>query len=131
MTTTTAPRLTRRNVALRIARTYAGVLGVLKLAGMGYFLLVVPEEALWLGLWIDVPVVAGLLAIALLQLAVALAPRVSPARRISLGFAAVGLDVAVTLVKVTLYDEPESATVLGLAAILLALLLLARRGERG
>jgi hypothetical protein len=124
MSTLTVPT---RNVALSAARIFAGLLGLMKAAGITYFALLAPEEGVWLGPWIDVPVVGTLFAATVLLLVVALAPRLTAGRRIGLGLLAVGLDVAVTLVKVPLYDEPESVTFLAFGAILLTLLLLARR----
>ena len=57
-------------------------------------------------------------------------PRLSADRRIRVGFAAVGLSVAATLLKIPLYDEPEGVTFLATDAVLLALLVLAARARR-
>lgn len=124
MSTLTVPT---RNVGLAAARIFAGLLGLSKAAGITYFTLLAPEEAIWLGPWIDIPTVGTLFTITVLLLVVALSPRLTAGRRIGIGLLAVGLDVAVTMVKIPLYDEPEGVTFLALDAILLTLLLLARR----
>lgn len=126
--TSTAPIATR-NVALTTARAWAGIVGALQLAGISYFLVFAPEEAVYVSPWIDIPAVLGLLAAVGLLLATAFAP-LSAGRRVRVGFAAVVVDVVVTLVKIPVYDEPESATVIGLAAVLALLLVLARRADR-
>jgi hypothetical protein len=130
MTTTTDVTAPPRNLALAAARALAGLVGALQLAGVGYFVFLVPEEAVWLGALIDIPVVALLCAVAALKLATALLPRLSAELRIRVGLAAVGLSVVITLVKVPLYDEPESLTMVAVDAVLLTLLLLARRTAR-
>lgn len=133
MTTATTPStLTarRRNVALLAARVFAGVLGSVQLAGAIFFVFLAPEQAVWVGPWVDVPVVALLLTGVLLKLAVAVGPGLDPHRRIVLGLVAVGIGVAVTVFKIPVYDEPESVPFLALDAVLLALFLLARRGAR-
>lgn len=133
MTTTTTPYVAataRRNAALTAARVVAGVLGGLQLAGMTYFGLVAPEEAVWVGPWVDAPVVGLMLAGLLLKLAVAVGPGLDRGRRIALGQLAVALGVAVTLVKIPVYDEPEGVVFIGADLVLLTLLLLARRSER-
>ena len=63
------------------------------------------------------------------KLAVALWPGLGVDRRVTLGFVAVAIGVAVTLVKVPLYDEPEGTAFLAADGVLLALLLLARRAR--
>ena len=126
--TPTAPALRRRNVALVAARVFAGILGVMQLAGAVFFLFLAPEEAVWVGPWVDVPVVAVLLGGVLLKLTIAVGPGLDSRRRISLGLVAVAAGVAVTLVKIPVYDEPEGVLFLAFDATLLALLLLARRG---
>lgn len=65
-----------------------------------------------------------------LKLVFGLAP-LSVDRRIQVGFLAVGVSVAATLLKIPLYDEPEGVTFLGTDAVLLALLVLAARARRG
>lgn len=132
MTTTTTPSTptVRRNVAMVAARAFAGVLGAMQLAGMIFFLFLAPEEAVWRGPWIDVPIVALLLGSVLLKLTVSVTPGLEPDRRIGLGLVAVAVGVAVTLIKIPVYDEPEGVAILAFDAILVALLLLARRGER-
>lgn len=126
-TVVTAPP---RNIALTAARILAGLMGANQLAGATYFLLVAPEEAVWLGPWVDVPVVAVMLTGMLLKMAVALWPGLPAERRISLGLLAVGLGMAVTLIKIPLYDEPEGLLFLLVDSVLLVVLLAARRGER-
>ena len=130
MTVTTDRLAPPRNLALTAARTVAGVLGALQVAGVTYFAFIAPEEAVWLGLWIDVPVLTLLLGGMVLKLVVGLAPRLPADRRIRVGFAAVGLSVAATLLKIPLYDEPEGVTFLALDAVLLTLLVLAARARR-
>lgn len=124
---TTSTTASPRNVPLVAARVTAGVLGGIQLAGATFFLLIAPEEAVWVGLWIDVPVVALMLAGILLKLAVAFLPRLDASRRIKMGFLAVALGVAVTLVKIPVYQEPEGVLFLAFDGVLLVLLLLARR----
>ncbi len=128
--TITTPTTTRRNVALVAARVVAGVLGINLLAGMVYFVLLAPEEAVWVGPWVDIPVVALMLTGMLLKVAVAVAPRPTPSRRITLGLLAVAIGLGTTLVKIPVYDEPEGVLFLAFDAVLLMLLLLARRAER-
>lgn len=130
MTTTTTPTAVHRNAALVAARVFAGLLGAIQLAGVVLFLLLVPEEAVWVGPWVDVPVVSLLVGGALLKLAVALGPGLEPRRRVGLGLVAFAVGVAVTLVKIPVYDEPEGVLFLAFDAVLLALLLLARRSDR-
>ena len=129
MTTTTTTTITTasRNVALAGARVLAGLLGGLQLAGAVFFLVIAPEEAVWVGPAVDVPIVGLLLSGVLLKLCVALLPGLSPTRRIVMGFFAVAIGITVTLVKIPLYDEPEGVLFLAFDALLLALLFLARR----
>lgn len=129
-TTTTSAPATGRNVALVVTRIVAGLVGTVQLAGAVFFIFLAPEEAVWVGPWVDVPIVALLMAGVLLKLTVAVGPGLDPRRRISLGLVAVAVGVAVTLFKVPVYDEPEGVTFLVFDAVLLALLLLARRGAR-
>lgn len=126
--TTTAPVAVRRNVALLTARVVAGILGAVQLTGATYFTVVAPEEAVWVGPWVDVPVIALLLTGVLLKLAVAVGPGLTPRRRVNAGLTAIAIGIAITLVKIPLYDEPEGVTFLAADGVLLALLLLARRG---
>jgi hypothetical protein len=124
-TTTTAPT---RNVALTAARVTAALIGILQLAGFSYFLLIVPDDqVVWLGPWIDYPVLTLLLTGVLLKLATALAPALGPTLRVRVGLLAAGLGIAVTLLKMPLYGEPEGVTFLVLDALLVWLLLRARR----
>jgi hypothetical protein len=127
MTTTTDVAAPPRNIALIAARVLGGVVGSLQVAGASYFMFVAPDEAVWLGLWIDIPVLTVLFTGMLLTLVMALAPGLEQLRRVRVGLIAVGLVVVATLVKIPLYDEPESVTVLGVEAVLLTLLLLAGR----
>lgn len=126
--TTTTSVAARRNVALVAARVYAGLLAAVQLAGVFFFLFLAPEEAVWVGPWVDVPVTAFLVGGMLLKLAVAVGSGLAPHRRIALGFAAVAIGVAVTLVKIPVYDEPEGVLFLAFDGVLLGLLVLARRG---
>ena len=119
-----------RNTALTAARVLAGLMGANQLAGATYFLLVAPEEAVWLGPWVDVPVVAVMLTGMLLKMVVALWPGLPAERRISLGLLAVGLGMAVTLLKIPLYDEPEGLIFLLVYSVLLLVLLAAWRADR-
>ncbi len=128
--TTTPATTTRRNVALVSARIVAWLLGMIQLAGAAFFLLLAPEEAVWVGPWVDIPVVALMLTGMLLKVAVAVAPRLTPSRRINLGLLAVAIGLGTTLVKIPVYDEPEGVLFLAFDAVLLVLLLLARRAER-
>jgi hypothetical protein len=128
--TSTALVTTRRNVPLIAARALAGTVGATQVAGAVFFLLIAPEEAVWHGPWVDAPVIAVLLTGVFLKLAFALAPGMDAARRIGLGLLAVGIGIGITLVKIPVYDEPESATLIAVDAVLGGLLLLARRGTR-
>lgn len=132
MTTATTPSApaTRGNVALVAARVFAGILGALQLAGVIYFVFLAPEDAVWVGPWVDVPVTALLLTGVLLKLTISVAPALDPPRRIGLGLVAVAVGVAVTLIKIPVYNEPEGALFLAFDTVLLILLLLARRGSK-
>lgn len=132
MTAITTPYTpaTRRNVALAAARVFAGVFGATQVAGVVYFAILAPEEAVWVGPWVDVPVVGMLVTGVLLKLAVAVGPGLRPRRRIGLGLLAAGVGIAVTLVKIPVYDEPEGVLFIAFDLVLLMLLLLARRGEK-
>ncbi len=120
-----------RNRALVAARVVAGLLGINGLIGATYFIVIAPEEAVWVGAWVDVPVVTLMLSGFALKLAVAFAPRLPPERRIRLGFLAVALGMTVTLVKIPVYDEPEGVLFLAFDAVLLGVLLLSSRATRG
>lgn len=115
------------SIALVAARVVAGLLGTVQLAGAIFFLLIAPEQAVWVGPWLDVPVVTIMLVGFLCKLAVALLPGLAADRRIKLGLVAVAIGVAVTLVKVPVYDEPEGLAFLAADGLLLLLLLVARR----
>jgi hypothetical protein len=130
MTSNTATDVRTSNRALAAARVVAGVLGVNGLLGATYFILIAPEQAVWVGPWVDVPVVAMMLTGFFLKLGVALAPGLPADRRIRLGFLAVALGMAVTLVKIPVYDEPEGMLFLAFDAVLLGVLLLAWRATR-
>ena len=125
---TTDPHL--RNRALAAARIVAGILGCSQLVGVVYFVAIAPEEAVWVGPWVDVPVVALMVAGILLKIAVALVPGLPALRRITMGLGAVAIGMIVTLVKIPVYDEPEGVLFLAFDAVLLAILLLARRTAR-
>ncbi|WP_435742278.1 hypothetical protein [Nocardioides sp. SYSU DS0663] len=129
MTTTSAVPL-RRNLPLITARTLFALLGSVQAVGATMFLLVAPENAVWVGPWLDVPVVAWTLTQIALHLAVGFAPRLSVARRTTIGIVAVAMGTLLTPVKVWAYDEPEAVTFLLVDAVLLVLLLLARRHGR-
>lgn len=127
---TTTVTTSSSNAALVTARVAAGLLGSVQLAGAVFFLFVAPEEAVWVGPWLDVPIVALMLSGMLLKLGVAVLPRLDAQLRITLGFLAVAIGGAVTLMKIAVYDEPEGVLVLGLDAVLLGLLMLAWRGAK-
>jgi len=127
--TSTAIVTTRRNVPLIAARALAGTLGVFQLAGAVFFLLLAPEEAVWIGPWLDVPVVGLMITGMLLKTTMAIAPGIEDARRITLGLVAVGLGIAMALVKIPVYDEPEGVMFIAVDLVLGGLLLLARRGR--
>lgn len=116
-----------RNVPLVAARVFAGLLGASQLAGVVIFIFVVPEEAVWLGLWLDVPVVALMVFGSSLKLGLAVLPGLAATRRIAMGFLAVAIGAAVTLLKISLYDEPEGVLFLAFDAVLLTFLVLAGR----
>ena len=130
MTTTVAPTVSTstRNAALTAARVMAAVIGAMQLAGFCFFMLVVPDdEVVWLGPWIDYPILTLLLTGVALKLTTAFAPALTAARRIRVGLAAVGVGVVVTSLKMPLYGEPEGVTFLVLDLLLGWLLLRARR----
>lgn len=128
LTTTAAPT---RNVALTVARVTAGIIGGLQLAGFSFFMLIVPDdEVVWLGPWIDYPILTLLLTGVALKLVTAFAPALGTDRRIRVGLLAAGLGVLVTLLKMPLYGEPEGVTFLVLDGLLVWLLLRARRSAR-
>ena len=117
-----------RNAALTAARVAAGLIGGLQLAGVSYFLLIVPDaEVVWLGPWIDYPILALLLTGVVLKLTTALAPGLSATLRVRVGLVAVAVGVVVTMLKMPLYGEPEGVTFLVLDGLLGWLLLRARR----
>jgi hypothetical protein len=116
-----------RNIALIAARVVAGLLGAIQLAGAIFFMLIAPEQAVWVGPWLDLPIVTIMLGGFLCKLAVALLPGLGVDRRITLGLVAVAIGVAVTLVKIPVYDEPEGLAFLAFDGLLLLLLLVARR----
>lgn len=127
---TTTATTSSRNIALAAARVVAGLLGAIQLAGATFFLLIAPDEAVWVGPWIDVPIVALTLSGIFLKLGLALLPGLTAARRITMGLLAVTIGVAVTLVKMPVYDEPEGVLFLLFDAVLLGLLTLGWRAAR-
>lgn len=127
---TTTVTTSSRNAALVTARVAAGLLGSIQLAGAIFFLFAAPDEAVWVGPWLDVPIVALTLSGIFLKLAVAVLPRLYVRRRIAMGFLAVAIGVGVTLVKIPVYNEPEGVLFIGLDAVLLGLLTLAWRAAR-
>ncbi len=130
-TTTTTPvsGTARQPRTLLAARVLAGIIGTVQLAGAVFFLVVAREQTVWIGPLVDVPVIALTLTGIALKLTLALAPRIPPARRITVGLAAVAVGVVLTLVKIPVYDEPEGAVFLAVDAAVLVLLLLARRAR--
>jgi hypothetical protein len=127
---TTTITTSSRNAALTGARVVSGLLAVSQLAGIAFFVLIAPEEAVWMGALVDVPIVALMLSGALLKLGLALLPGLPPTRRIEMGFLAVAIGIAVTLVKIPVYDEPEGVLFLAFDAFLFALLVAAWRAAR-
>ncbi|GAA5165617.1 hypothetical protein [Ornithinimicrobium tianjinense] len=109
------------------ARVLATAFGLFQLAGVFFFTVLAPEEAVWLGPLIDVPVVAVMVLGMLLKVACGVWPRLSDERRIRVGLAGAIIGIAITLLKIPLYDEPEGVIFLAVDAGLLVLLLLARR----
>ena len=129
-TSTLSPRSSTptRNVALTAARVTAAVIGGLQLAGFSYFMVIAPDdEVVWLGPWIDYPILTLLLIGVALKLTTALAPGLSAALRVRVGLVAVAVGVVVTMLKMPLYGEPEGVTFLVLDGLLGWLLLRARR----
>lgn len=120
----------RQPRTLLAARIIAGVIGTVQLVGAVFFLFIAPHEAIWVGPWVDAPVVTLTLTATALKLALALAPGLGVPRRITVGLVAVGLGAALTLIKVPVYEEPEGVVFLIVDAALLVLLLLARRSTR-
>lgn len=127
MTTTLSAAQSARNVPLASARVFAGLLGTVQLAGAVYFLFIAREEAVWVGIWLDVPLVALTLFSIFLKLGLAVLPGLSATRRVALGFLAVIVGVAVALLKISLYDEPEGVLFMVFDAVLLTLLAFAWR----
>ncbi len=116
-----------RNVPLITARIIAGLLGTMQLGGVVFFLLISPEESIWLGPWIDVPVVAVTLSVIALKLGLAALPALPATRRITMGLVAVAIGGALTIFKIFAYDEPEAVFFLAFDAVLLVTLALASR----
>jgi hypothetical protein len=131
MTSRTTTDVRPHNRAVAVARVVAGLLGINGLIGATYFIIIAPDEAVWVGPWVDVPVVALMLSGFALKLAVAFAPRLPVERRIRLGFLAVAVGMTVTLVKIPVYDEPEGVLFLAFDTVLLGVLLLSWRATRG
>lgn len=127
MTTTLSAAQSARNVPLAFARVFAGLLGTVQLAGAVYFLFIAREEAVWVGIWLDVPLVALTLFSIFLKLGLAVLPGLPATRRVALGFLAVIVGVAVALLKISLYDEPEGVLFMVFDAVLLTLLAFAWR----
>jgi len=124
---TTMTDTSSRNIALAGARIAAGLLGGAQVSGAVYFVFMAPGEAVWRGPWLDVPIVAVMVTGFLLKLGVAFLPGLHATRRIMMGFLAVAIGAAVTLVKIPVYDEPEGVLFLVFDAVLLALLTVAWR----
>ncbi len=125
MTATAA--LVTRNVPLLTARVLGALLGAVGLVASSYFMFIIPDEVVWKGPWLDVPIVALILSGAFLKLGLGVLPGLPDSRRIAMGFLAVGIGIAVTLVKVPVYDEPEGVGILVFDVVLLVLLTYARR----
>lgn len=128
MSTTVAA--VRPPAALTAARCLFGVAGAVKLAGATYFSFVAsaaqggdPEG------WIDWSVVVWSFSLALAFLALAAGLR--PGRRTLVRGAVLLLlaEVAFSLVKLTVYDEPEAVVFMAVDALLLGLLALSRRSR--
>jgi hypothetical protein len=117
----------RSGVLLVAARVVAGALAVVQLAGVFFFTVMAPEEAVWLGPLVDIPVVGLMVLGMLLKLACAVWPGLAARRRIVVGLAGAALGIVTTLVKIPLYDEPEGVTFLVADLVVVALLLLAGR----
>lgn len=128
MTTTTAVRTpTRRDPLLQGTRVLIGLFGAVKLAGTVFFLFFAtaeqngdPEGLLdWsVGIW------STALAVALLVAAV----RLGRDRRVLPALAVVLLvDLSFSVVKLTVYDEPESVLFMTVDVVILGLLALISR----
>lgn len=123
--------MVRGRGTLLSARVLATAFGLFQLAGVFLFTVLAPEEAVWLGPLIDVPVVALMVLGMLLKVVCGVWPRLPDERRILLGLAGVLIGISITLVKIPLYDEPEGAIFLAVDAVLLLLLLLLARRRLG
>ena len=119
-----------RNVPLLAARVLAGLLATVQLAGAVFFMLIAPEQAVWVGPLLDVPIVVLMVSGLLLKLAVAVWPGLAARRRIRLGLLAAAVGIGVALVKIPVYDEPEGVLFMLLDAVVIVLLVLAGRRDR-
>jgi hypothetical protein len=131
MTTRTTQTLTRTPVRRRRDRAFmtagrvlAGLAAVVGGTAMTYFVFFASDEvANWHTPWIDYPVIAVKTVTVLGLLAVALAPGLSPERRMRLGLQLVAVDVGFALVKGTIYDEVGPALTFSTIDAVIALLL--------
>lgn len=126
-TTVTTPW---RNSALVAARVVAGLRGTVQFAGAIFFSLIAPDEPVWVGPWLDVPNRGVDSVTGFSETWVGLPAGADREQAMTMGFLAVALGVAVTLVKITVYDDPEGVVFLLFDAILLGLLTLAWRAEK-
>ena len=127
MTTTAVRPLTRRDPLLTGTRVLLAAFGAVKLAGTVFFLFFAtaeqngdPEGLLdWsVGIWSTALAVAFLVA----------AVRLGRDRRVLPALAAVlALDLVFSVVKLTVYDEPESVLFMAVGLVIIALLALLRR----
>ena len=127
MTTTAVRPSTRRDPLLTGTRVLLGAYGAFKLAGTAYFLFFATAEQggdpEGLGDW-SVGIWSTALAVAFLVAAV----RLGRDRRVLPALAAVLLlDLVFSLVKLTVYDEPEAVLFMAVDLVIVGLLALVRR----
>ncbi len=131
MTTTAVRPSTRRDPLLTGTRVLLGAFGAFKLAGTAYFLFFATAEQggdpEGLGDWS-----VGIWSTALALAFVLAAFRLGRDRRVLPALAAVlVLDLVFSLVKLTVYDEPEAVLFMAVDLVIVALLaLIARRSRR-
>ena len=127
MTTTAVRPSTRRDPLLTGTRVLMGAFGAFKLAGTAYFLFFATAEQGgdpkglfdWsVGIWSTALAVAFLIA----------ATRLGRDRRVLPALAVVlAVDLVFSLVKLTVYDEPEAVLFMAVDAVIIGLLALIRR----
>jgi hypothetical protein len=132
MSTTAALRpTTGRTVLLGVTRVLFGLFGTLKLAGTAYFTFVASAEQggdpQGLGDW-SVVVWSTVLGVVYLVVAVRLGSAGRAMVPLVAGLAAV--DTIFSVVKLTVYDEPEAMGFLATTLVLLALVIVATRERR-